>query len=156
MSRTVLLMRHAEALPEGVGGDHERPLSEWGRVDARRVAEVIRQEKLVPARIVVSSARRTRETVERILEHLGPVLVVEEPRLYMASVSTVLEIINDHAGLARPLLIVAHNPCLQSIVSSMAGVLVPFPAASLAHVVLEDEAPPDVRAVWRTEELTLS
>jgi phosphohistidine phosphatase len=156
MSRTLLLMRHADALPEGVVGDHERPLSEWGRLDARRLAEVIRQEKLVPARIVVSSARRTRETVERMLEHLGSLPVVEEPRLYMASVSTVLEIINDQVLQASPVLIVAHNPCMQSIVSSMAGVLVPFPAASLAHVVLEDGAPPDVRAVWRTEELTLS
>ena len=149
-------MRHADALPDGVGGDHERPLSEWGRKDARRIAEVIHQEGLVPERIIVSSARRTRETVERILEQLGSLPVVEEPRLYMATPSTVKELIEDHSHEVSPILIVAHNPGMQTIVSSMAGVLVPFPTASLAHVVLTDGEAPVVKAVWRTSDLTLS
>jgi len=53
-------------------------------------------------------------------------------------------------------LIVAHNPGMQTIVSSIAGVLVPFPTASLAHVVLSKDEPPEVIAVWRTAELTMS
>lgn len=148
-------MRHADALAEGVGGDHDRPLSEWGRTDARRIAEVLRQENLIPSRIVVSSARRTRETVQRILEHLGSVPVVEEPRLYMATPSTVKEILEDHSRQVSPVLIVAHNPGMQTIVSSMAEVLVLFPTASLAHVVLKDGERPEVKAVWRTDDLTL-
>ena len=156
MSRTVLLMRHADALPEGTGGDHDRPLSDWGRNDARRIAEVIRQEGLMPERIIVSSARRTQETVAGIVEHLGTVLVIEEPRLYMATPSTVKEILEDHSRVASPVLIVAHNPGMQTIVSSMAGVLLPFPTASLAHVVLSPDQAPVVKAVWRTSEMTLS
>ena len=158
MSRTVLLMRHADALPaEGAGsGDHERPLTDWGRRDARRIAEVLKQEDLVPGRIVVSTANRTQQTVERMVEHLGSIPVVVDPSLYMATPSAVLEILEDHSRQVSPLLIVAHNPGMQSIVSSMAGVLVPFPTASVAHVELHDAAPPEVRSVWRTADLTMS
>lgn len=154
--RTVLLMRHADALPDSPGGDHERPLSEWGRDDARRIAEVIAQEQLVPARIIVSTARRTRETVTRMVQHLGDLPVIEEPRLYMASPSMVKEILEDHASQVTPILIVAHNPGMQTIVSSIAGTLVPFPTASLAHVVLQPGQLPQVKHVWRTGEMTLS
>jgi phosphohistidine phosphatase len=156
MSRDLLLMRHADALPEGVGGDHERPLSEWGRVDARRMAEVLRQEGLEPGRIVVSTARRTCETVERVLHHIGSRPVVEEPKLYLASVSTVMQIIDVHSKEPGTLLIVAHNPALETIVSTMAGVRIPFPTATLAHVVLESGQLPEVRGIWRTEDLTVS
>ena len=125
-------------------------------MDARRIAEVISQESLRPARIVVSSARRTKETAAGIVEHLGSVPVVEEPRLYMATPITLKEVLEDHARQVSPVLIVAHNPGMQTIVSSIAGVLVPFPTASLAHVVLSKDEPPEVIAVWRTAELTMS
>jgi phosphohistidine phosphatase len=157
MSRVVLLMRHADALPAGVGSsDHERPLSEWGRFDARRMAEVLQQEQLVPGRIVVSTATRTMQTVQRMVEHFGSVPVVEESRLYLATPSTVMEILNEHSKQVSPVLIVAHNPGLQSVVSSFADVRMPFPAASVAQVLMRDQEAPEVVAIWRAAELTLS
>ena len=157
MTRDVLLMRHAEAVTASADtGDHERPLTEWGRQDARRIAEVLKQEGLVPERILVSSAVRTRQTVERMVEHFGAVNVEEESRLYLASPSTFKELLEAHSAQADPLLIVAHNPTVQNIVSRMAGVLVPFPTASLAHVILRRGQPPEVVAVWRTSEMTMS
>ena len=82
--------------------------------------------------------------------------VQELPRLYMATPSTVKEIMEDHVSQVTPVLIVAHNPGMQTIVSSNAGTLLPFPTASLAHVILHPEQAPEVKHVWRTSEMTLS
>ena len=59
--KTLLLMRHAKSSwkEEGVA-DHDRPLNSRGKRDAPRMGELLKREKLAPAIIVTSTAKRAR------------------------------------------------------------------------------------------------
>ena len=52
-------------------------------------------------------------------------------KLYNATPMTVLEVIHVHGGGADPLLIVGHNPGLETTVSNIVGNIVPFPVGRL-------------------------
>src|SRR5580693_5245055 len=61
------ILRHAEAVPQGVMPDKERPLTEGGRDMAERMGRYFRDEGFVPDLAFVSPSRRTRETFEGLV-----------------------------------------------------------------------------------------
>jgi phosphohistidine phosphatase len=149
----LLLMRHAKSSREDDElDDHDRPLNHRGREAAPRMAQVLVESDLVPSRILVSSSARTRETVERMLPILGAVQVEVIPKLYHAMPLTILQVINDHGQGADPLLIVGHNPGMETTVSNISGNIVPFPTGAIAHAVLKPNESSEVMAVWRPGE----
>ena len=150
----LLLMRHGEAVrPGGDFADHDRPLTVRGRETIPRMASILVENGLTPQRIIVSSAQRTRETVDLLLPVLGDVDVRVVNKLYNASPMTVLEVIHTHGAGADPLLVVGHNPGLETTVSNIVGNIVPFPvgAISQASIIPGDES--RVLAVWRPDEI---
>ena len=150
----LLLMRHGEAVrPGGDVGDHDRPLTERGREMVPRMAEILLENGLTPARILVSSALRTRETVELLLSVLGDVEVKVVSKLYNATPMTVLEVIHGQGGGADPLLIVGHNPGLETTVSNIVGNIVPFPVGAVAQAAITPGEESRVVAVWRPDEV---
>jgi len=150
----LLLMRHAKSSWDDEDlGDHDRPLNARGRKGAPRMATVLVENNIVPQLILVSSSKRTMETVERMMPQLEAVEVKVIPELYHASAMTILEIIHKHGGDADPLLVVGHNPGMETTVSNIAGHLVPFPTAALAHTVIRPGESSEVRAIWRPNEL---
>ena len=63
----LILMRHGKAERHAAsGGDFERALAESGRADAAVMGRVLAGLGLTPDLMLVSSARRTRETAERL------------------------------------------------------------------------------------------
>ena len=62
--KTLILIRHADAAdtPEG-GGDHDRVLTPSGRIQARRLRQIL-SEGPAPEVVLCSSATRAVETVE--------------------------------------------------------------------------------------------
>ena len=150
----LLLMRHAKSSWEHQGlDDHDRPLNHRGRKAAPRMAQILVESDLVPQLILVSSSVRTQETVDRMLPILGPVEVKVIPELYHAMPMTILKVLDQHGKGADPLMIVGHNPGMETTVSNVAGNIVPFPTAALAHVVLTPHEASEVLAVWRPNEL---
>ena len=120
----LILMRHAKSdYPIGVG-DHERPLSERGRLDAQaagrwlaeRSGSLLGQHALV----LVSSALRTQQT----WQIAGATLKVHwriEPRLYEASEPAYLDVLREGIAALREetahaatLLVIGHNPATES------------------------------------------
>ncbi len=150
----LLLMRHAKSSWDDEGlGDHERPLNHRGRDAAPKMASVLVENDLVPSLILVSSSVRTRETVERMLPVLGPVEVVVVPDLYHAMPMTILKVLDTHGRGADPLLVVGHNPGLETTVSNIVGNIVPFPTGAIAHVVFKPHTASEVAGIWRPKEL---
>jgi phosphohistidine phosphatase len=149
----LLLMRHGKSSwsDDGVT-DHERPLSARGREDATSMATVLIENNIVPKMILVSSSRRTMETVERMMVELPSVTVKVIPELYHASPMALLEIIHNHGANVDPLMVVGHNPGMETTVSNIAGHLVPFPSAALAHAVIRPGESSEMRSVWRPNE----
>jgi len=150
----LLLMRHAQA--EGASesvSDHDRQLTVRGREVASRIATVLLEGQIVPGLILVSPAARARQTVELMIPALGDVKVKVVKSLYLATPMTILEVIHKHGGGADPLMIVGHNPGLETTISNIAGNIVPFPTAAIAHASIVANQSSEVVAVWRPDEL---
>src|ERR1700753_1071269 len=61
--RRLLLLRHAKSSwSEPGASDHQRPLNRRGQEAAPRIGAYLKRHKLVPDRVLCSTARRTRET----------------------------------------------------------------------------------------------
>lgn len=130
----LILMRHAKSDWGDPGlSDHDRPLNPRGQRDAPRMARWLADAGWVPDLVLASTATRVRETIqgmEAVWESVPPVLYSDA--LYLASPEELLRTIRSDAISGDTLLVVAHNPGLQILVSQLAGELVSFPTAAMA------------------------
>lgn len=130
----LLLMRHAKSDWADPGlADADRPLNRRGRRDAPRIAEWLFESGNVPDVILCSSAKRTRETVDRMNEVWpDPVPVYPARDLYLAAAETILRVIrSDGCDVAR-LMIVAHNPGLAELICRASGQVSDCPTAAIS------------------------
>lgn len=159
----LMLLRHAKAdRPAGVA-DQDRALARRGREDADRVGATLAAEGMIPDRVVVSSAARTRETCARVLAAAkADPAVAYEPRLYEATSDTILAVLAE-ADLTGTVLLIGHNPGVHETAARLAGggdrdglmrLREGFPTAALAVFDLPDGAAPSDRA-GRLERLVL-
>lgn len=114
--RRLILLRHAKSdWPDGIA-DPERPLSPRGRAAAPRMGAYIASEELVADRVLISPARRSRETWDLISAQLPPVKVVaSEPRIYDASAARLLGVVREQPREVHTLMLVGHNPGLEDL-----------------------------------------
>ena len=113
------LLRHAHADPAASGEtDAERRLSSTGEAEADAAA-VWLAGRGRPQRALVSPATRTRQTLQRVLDRLGFVDTREASGIYEASPGSLLALIDEHRD-AGHLLLVGHNPGLESVVALLA------------------------------------
>jgi phosphohistidine phosphatase len=114
----LMLLRHAKAVKaEGGARDRDRPLNGRGRSDAAEIAGYMAAHALIPERVVVSSAQRTRETWARMAPAFSTVTkVAYEDDLYDAKPDAIVTVIKAAGGKAATLLVIGHNPGLQDTV----------------------------------------
>ena len=152
--RQLLLLRHAKSSRDDPRlPDHARPLNPRGLRAAQSIREVLAGLDLRPDLVLVSSARRTLQTVAA-LEPWHPAPAVEPlDALYLASAPDLLATLQHGARDAGCVLLVGHNPGLHELALLLSGpesdpgelawLEEAFPTASLA--VLSVAAPwPDL------------
>jgi len=119
----LLLLRHAKSSwKDGGLDDHERPLNRRGRSAATAMGRYLLEERLLPDLALVSSARRTQESWARLTAAWPappPVKVLRG--LYLAPPSHLLAQIRRVPATARTLLVLGHNPGLESLARQLAG-----------------------------------
>ncbi|MCQ4161498.1 histidine phosphatase family protein [Roseomonas sp. GC11] len=120
--RQLLLLRHAKSSWDDPSlPDHARPLNARGKRAAMAMAGVFHSLGLAPDVVLVSSARRTLQT----LEALGPLpdspMVEPLDDLYLAPWQSLLSTLRQVPETARSLLLVAHNPGLHDLALALAG-----------------------------------
>lgn len=116
-------MRHGKSdWHSGVASDFDRPLTKRGSNDAARVAHWLGVHRYLPDCIVCSPAVRTHTTALRVTEQLqlNPDLIIPELQIYEASLQTLLRVIASHAANSRCLLLIGHNPGLDTLVRYLA------------------------------------
>jgi phosphohistidine phosphatase len=108
----LLLLRHAKAEKGGLGvDDRDRALNPRGRTDTARIGAYMAHHGLLPGAALVSPARRTRETFERLTSAWpAPCPARYVDRLYNAGPDAIVEAIK--GASAQILLVVGHNPGL--------------------------------------------
>jgi phosphohistidine phosphatase len=110
----LMLLRHAKAEKAESGvRDRDRRLNARGRDDAARIAAHMARHTLLPDRVIVSSAQRTRETWEHMAPAFSTALPVGyEDRLYDAGTESILTVIKATDQAASTLMVIGHNPGL--------------------------------------------
>ena len=117
--RELILLRHAHAEPNGeTQPDLDRPLTAQGLAEAQAAGRWLTEQGLVPDRVLCSPARRARETLEAVLESIGPVEQRLEARMYDATAGTLAELADANRDAER-LLMVGHNPGFEHLAALM-------------------------------------
>jgi phosphohistidine phosphatase len=116
-----MLLRHAKsARPVGVA-DMDRPLAARGRDAAPRMGRYLAEEGLLPDLVVVSAARRTRETWELVEPHVDATEIRFDARIYEAPASRLLAVVRASPSSARSVLMIGHNPGFEDFAKLLVG-----------------------------------
>ena len=136
---TLYLLRHAKSSWDDTSKqDFERQLSNRGRKACALIGEFIQEKGIDFDLVLVSTAVRTRETIELIKEHAkfrGEVRYDE--RIYEATVSQLLEIISQIDNDRESVLLVGHNPGIEELLALLTGEQQRVTTANFAKIKLK-------------------
>lgn len=116
--RTLILLRHGEAAPVGLGGDMERPLTAKGEQDAHAAGLALARLGLKPEVALVSPARRAQQTWAAAALTLEGCPARSERGLLHVGAQAVLAVAG--AAGADAVLVVGHNPGLADLADRLA------------------------------------
>ena len=142
--RSLTLLRHAKSTwDDPVARDFDRPLNPRGRRAARAVGQAMKGDGLGFDLVLASPALRVIETLDEVAATFGPLDPVYEERLYLASADTLLEIARSTDDELGRLLLVGHNPGLETLALALtrgnalrSEVEVKYPTGTLAEIEL--------------------
>ena len=136
---SLYLLRHAKSSwGDESQQDFERPLTNRGRKACELVGEVIEEKGIDFDLVLVSTALRTRQTIELVKERAklrGEVRYDE--RIYEAAVSQLLEVISQVDNDRKSVLLVGHNPGIEGLLTLLTGEDVRVTTANLARIKLK-------------------
>lgn len=147
MTHELLLLRHAKSDWSVDMDDFSRPLKKRGRRAAKQVGRWLHDQHLIPDMILSSPATRALMTAERLCRQLDidESAIVCDLRIYEADAPTLLKVLRIRAHGQRVLL-VGHNPGLESLLLKLIPHSVPLPAngkclptAALAQLAFEGD-----------------
>ena len=141
--KRLFLLRHAKSSWDDPRlDDHERPLAPRGRRASKLICGHLRRERITPSLVLCSSARRTRETLERILPAPDAADVRIEDGLYQASAEVLLQRLREVPHDTESVMLVGHQPAIQELAVALAGdgaelarMRAKFPTAALATLL---------------------
>jgi phosphohistidine phosphatase len=137
-TRRLILLRHAKSDWPDVP-DRDRPLAKRGRRDAPRIGRWLHEHGYQPDVVVVSDAARTRQTWDLVAPKLGGSPAVHfEPRAYAASALTLLYLAQELPARYLTALLIAHNPGLSELATSLAA---PPESARATGPAVKDKGP---------------
>ena len=138
--RHLMILRHAKSswADEGIR-DHARPLNKRGRHAADAMGRFMADRDLLPDLVLSSDSARTRETValwSKAADWNGPTDFRSE--LYLASTAELMDAARSSPETANRIMLVAHNPGIEELVSRAAGRPIDMPTATLAVFELQE------------------
>ena len=116
--KTLTLLRHAKSgWDDPVARDFDRPLNPKGQRAAQAVGKHMRGLGLAFDHVAASPAVRVVETLDHVATGYGSDLAPHwDKRIYLASASTLLDIVHELPEGADSALLVGHNPGLEDLV----------------------------------------
>ena len=118
----LILLRHGKAESvSGSGGDMTRALTDRGRRDSALMGRVLADAGMIPDLVLVSEARRTRETWDELSLAFPAARIEFDRALYLASADRLAHMVDASAELASCLMIIGHNPGLHELAAVCAG-----------------------------------
>lgn len=133
-------MRHAKSAWNKNVTDKDRPLKKRGINAAQRIGDGLKRLGWLPDKIVVSPAKRARQTSELI--DLDVPVEIDE-RLYHASLDDLFDVLAEVPESTRKIMLIAHNPSLENLLRHLAPHAEPqkngklFTTANVARIGLQ-------------------
>jgi len=124
MSRTLYLVRHADALSASTDQkDFDRTLTNNGYMYSTKMGHFLFEQEVRPNKFVSSDAQRARQTASNMAEQIkyDTNKIVWEPELYEASVRTFLEVINKLQVEWKVVVMIGHNPTISYLTEYITG-----------------------------------
>ena len=156
--KILTLLRHAKSgWDDPALRDFERPLNKRGRRAARTIGREMRSLGLGFDAVIASPAVRVVETIADVAEGYGaPIRPVYDERAYLATPATLLELVRATDDGADRLLLIGHNPGLESLALLLTcdeqgdglrrELEIKYPTATIAEIALEVDHWGDVDA----------
>lgn len=168
MTKRLLIMRHAKSSwSDSDATDHERTLNKRGLRDAPRMGQFIAAQNCQPDLVASSTAKRAKLTAELFVENCSGEEDIELQLVddfYHAAPRSYLEFIagiNDDA--IESIMVVGHNPGLETLVYRLSNSFETMPTAAIAYFQLDIDRWSNINGsshaklmdVWRPKELDL-
>ena len=120
MPLTLILTRHAKSdWGDPSQDDFDRPLNGRGRKSAPAIGAWLAKQGYLPDTVIVSGARRTVETWERMAAKLPETAMMESaPALYLAEPQIILGVLRSQN--VPTVMIIGHNPGFALLAQSLA------------------------------------
>jgi len=134
--RTLYLLRHAKSSwADESMRDFDRPLANRGREACATIGEFIKEKGIDFDLVLVSTAVRTRETIELVKERAEFRIEVRyDERIYEATTSQLLEVISQVDDDRESVLLVGHNPGIEELLALLTGQHVQVTTATFAKI----------------------
>ena len=148
MARELLILRHGKSDWSEDVDDFHRPLKDRGKRGAQRIGVWLQRQELVPDYIIASPAVRALETARKISKamNMDGRQIKQEPAIYAASLPDLLKVLGGCPNKARRVMIVGHNPGLETLLIHLSKDNIPLPkdgnllpTATLARLKLPDD-----------------
>ena len=134
-------MRHAKSdWHADVNSDFERPLNARGRDNSHLVGDYLQKEKLMPDKILYSSAKRTTQTMEIIVqsakwqELYNHGMIEKSDSLYLCSTYQLIKEVTQTDCHINTLLLINHQPTCAEVIFQLCGQRVEMKTASFAII----------------------
>lgn len=122
--KSIFLNRHAKSSWDNPSlSDFDRPLNERGKADAPRMAKRFVNREHEVDLILSSPAKRAFSTAKKFAKALGikKKKIKKDPRIYEASIPTLLKVINELDDANDRVMIFGHNTTFSEIVGYLCG-----------------------------------
>ncbi|MEO6394089.1 MAG: histidine phosphatase family protein [Pyrinomonadaceae bacterium] len=161
--KTLLLLRHAKSEWSEAGvPDFSRTLNNRGEKAALAIGNYARKNLVRPDLILCSPAERARQTAALLIEAAGFTAELRfDERIYEASWSRLLDIVQQLDVAPATVLMVGHNPGMEDLLLNLTGVNRHMATAAFARIELNVEswaeaAPGGGRLDWLVKPKDLS
>ena len=134
--KTLILMRHAKAVREDIP-DMERHLEERGIKDSKKMGKFLKHEKMISDVILCSPSKRTKQTLELVLEELKTEIPVRfEPVIYENDNEKIKIFISSVPNEIQRLMVIGHNPSIETLAEKLSGEVFPEDQFSTAGIAI--------------------
>ena len=102
--------------------DHSRPLNARGQQAAERMGAYLQAQGISPQAVLVSTSKRTRETLDQLHFSPLPAIISAMDELYLADPQKILEVLRGLSGEIGSVMVIGHNPGMHEVAAFLAQI----------------------------------
>lgn len=121
--RRLFLLRHAQAAPGSQSSeDRHRQLTADGAASATALAHIMRAKGYIPEFIICSPARRTQQTMAKLLAVLGDIPSISPAVAYYSTTGQLYDLIKQADSSHLRVLLISHNPSIHGLAKMLTAI----------------------------------